>query len=173
MRALTASSRSALISLVAVTTLSSCVLTNGPEPMSFGFRMEGGKIAVAVPLCPSDAVFGAESYVSVDGEGDGDGFRELWSASGPRSPEVGRGVFFVNSDQSFSTVEKPLSTTPPNRFYVDTREGTEGQVKESGSSFVDLRKLKSAELADDEYMTWSGKVMTRKEINAQRRCNKD
>ncbi|WP_406395283.1 hypothetical protein [Streptomyces sp. NBC_00887] len=173
MRALTTSSRSALISLVAVTTLSSCQLADGPVPMEFGYRMEGGEIAVAAPLCPTGRIHGARIEIGVDGEGRGDGFETLWSASGPRSPEVRLGVFFVDSMSSFDTQEQPRSKPLPKVFYVSTRTGSAGKVTEADSGSVDLSRLKSAKLGDDEFLTYGGKVMTRKEINAQRRCKKD
>ncbi|MCX5412563.1 hypothetical protein [Streptomyces sp. NBC_00059] len=127
-------------------------------------------MTVAVPLCPSETVFDAESYISVEGEGDGDGFTRLWRASDPQSPEVAAGVFSVNTGKSFGTIEKPLSVAQPQKFYVAVRHTADAEQSRSG--YVDLSRLKSAELADDEFMTYEGKVMTREEINAQRTCSK-
>ncbi|MCX5412564.1 hypothetical protein [Streptomyces sp. NBC_00059] len=139
-------------------------------PTDFGYRMERGELVVAAPLCPSEKVFGAESYISVDGEGDGDGFTRLWRATDPRSPEAAAGVFTVNTDKSFGTVEKPMSVAQPQKFYVAVRQS--GDADYSRTDYVDLSRLKSAELADDEFVTYEGKVMTREEINAQRTCSK-
>ncbi|MFJ8871305.1 hypothetical protein ACIRD6_36840 [Streptomyces sp. NPDC102473] len=173
MRSLTRRSALALaLSVASVAGLSSCALTNEPVPMDFGYRMEGGELVVAAPLCPAENIYGAVIETAVDGEGRNDGFETLWSASGPRSPQVSRGVFVVDSTRSFTTQEKPRSKPLPKLFYVATRTGSAGEVKEAGSGTVDLGQLKSAELADDEFLTYEGKVMTREEINAQRTCPK-
>ncbi|MFJ8871419.1 hypothetical protein ACIRD6_37440 [Streptomyces sp. NPDC102473] len=127
-------------------------------------------MTVAVPLCPSEAVFGAESYISVEGEGDGGGFTRLWRATDPRSPEVAAGVFSVNTGRSFGTIEKPMAVAQPQKFYVAVRQS--GDVDYSRTDYVDMARLKSAELADDEFLTCKGKVMTRDKINAQRTCPK-
>ncbi|MDF6021110.1 hypothetical protein [Streptomyces sp. JH34] len=162
-----------LLPLGAVAGLSSCVLTNAPVAMDFGYRLEGGDILIAVPLCPAETVHGARIETGVDGEGRGDGFETLWSASGPRSPEVSRGVFFVDGVRSFTTQEEPRSKPLPKVFYVSTRTASAGEVEEAGSGSVDLGGLKSVTLGEDEFLTYRGRIMTREEINAQRTCPGD
>ncbi len=54
---------------------------------------------------------------------------------------------------------------------METRQGGKRETS-TGSGYVDLAELKSVELADDEYVTYKGEVMTRAEINAQLPCNK-
>lgn len=168
MRAVIRRLTAVLITAGALVVLSSC--QQGPQPSSWGFRLEGGAVTVAAPLCPSETVVGAETYISVDGEGDGDGFTRLWRASDPRSSEAVAGVFFVNTGKSFGTIEKPLSVTQPKKFYVAVRYAGDAEFSRSG--YVDLARVKSAELTDDEFLTYEGKVMTREEINAQRTCPK-
>ncbi|MFF3322716.1 hypothetical protein [Streptomyces sp. NPDC002889] len=160
--------RVAMLPLIVLATVSSCALTNGPVPMDFGYRMEGGHLVVVRPSCPSETVLGATVAVSVEGDGRGDGFESLWSASDPTSGEVRGGLFVVGGAGSFKTERKPLPGKLPDEFYVEAWLDEGGQNTDSGS--VDLTKLRSAKLADDEYMTWSGKVMTRDQINAQRKC---
>lgn len=154
----------------AVVSLSSCTVTNGPTPMRFGFRAQGDDIVVAAPLCASESVFGAEIRVGVDGAGDGDGFRTLWQASGPRTEAVRRGVFVVGNTRSFGEerthVEKPL----PGGFYVGLVMGTRDRQTEGDAGWVDVPEMRSAKLGDDEYWTYKQGVMTRAQINAQRTC---
>ncbi|WP_393058164.1 hypothetical protein [Streptomyces sp. LN549] len=138
--------------------------------MHFGFRMEGNDILVAYPICPSEAVFGAQIVVSVDGPGRGDGFETRWRATGPRSDAVRRGVFVVGSGRSFETETKPLTKRLPKAFYVDAILGTRGHEVKGDEGSVDVDKLKSVKLGADEYRTSRGKTMTRAQINAQRTC---
>jgi len=100
-----------------------------------------------------------------------DDFETLWSAREPRTAEARGGVFQVNGPDSFATVTKELSGTLPDEFYVDTRQVRDGK-EVSGSGYVDLAELDSAELRDDEFITHKGKIMTRTEINAQLPCDK-
>ncbi|MFF2534708.1 hypothetical protein [Streptomyces cyaneofuscatus] len=95
----------------------------------------------------------------------------LWSAREPSTAEARSGVFHVNSPSSFTTVTKPLSGTLPNTFYVQSQHLRAGE-ETTKSGYVDLGKLRSAELADGEFLTYKGAVMTRAEINAQLPCNK-
>ncbi|MFI6892646.1 hypothetical protein ACIBM4_00830 [Streptomyces sp. NPDC050256] len=153
-----------------VSSLASCVLTNGPVTMHFGFRMEGDALVVAYPICPSESVYGAKIVVSVGGAGDGDGFETKWSANGPRSGEVRRGLFVAGSDVSFAKETKPLAGRLPDGFYVGLQLGTPGHPVEGNDDWVDLPALRSAKLADDQYWVYRNKPMTRAQINAQRSC---
>lgn len=156
----------------AMTTLSSCQLGEAPTPMHFGFRMEGDDIVVAHPICPSESVSAAKIVVSVDGEGDGDGFETLWNADGPRSEAVRRGVFVVGSARSFGTEKKPLTKRLPKGFYVGvTVLDQEGHEKFEDDDWIDVPTTRAAKPADDQYRTHGGKIMTRDQINAQRRCS--
>ncbi|MFE1365151.1 hypothetical protein ACFW84_13045 [Streptomyces anulatus] len=148
--------------------LSGCALVNGPVETFSGFRMDGSELLVAMPLCSGDSLESADVVVDSD---KGDGFETLWSARGPRTAEARDGVFHVNSPHSFTTVTKQLSGALPGEFFVETRQGGKREyMTESG--YVDLAQLKSVELADDEFVTYKGKVMTQAEINAQLPCNK-
>ncbi|WP_411079094.1 hypothetical protein [Streptomyces sp. cmx-18-6] len=148
--------------------VTSCVLTNGPVITYSGFRMEGAGLLVAMPLCPGETVEGAEIKVAREDEEAG-GFETLWSAREPRTAAVRGGVFQVNSPHGFARVTKELSGALPDEFYVDTRQVRNGEAV-SGSGYVDLTELDSAELRDDEFITHKGEVMTRDEINAQAHC---
>ncbi|MFH8885362.1 hypothetical protein [Streptomyces californicus] len=156
-----------MLSAAAVTGLSGCALTNGPVDTVAGFRMDGADVLVAMPLCSGDRVESA--VVAVDSD-QGDGFETLWSAREPRTDEARGGVFHVNSPRSFTTVTKELSGAPPGEFFVETQQGGKRKAA-TESGYVDLAELKSVELADGEFVTYKGEVMTRAEINAQLPCN--
>ncbi|MGW8995185.1 hypothetical protein ACWGRF_35340 [Streptomyces zhihengii] len=145
--------------------LSACTLT-APDPPDHGFRTEGADLVVAYPICPSEEVHGASIAVSRD-EG---GFETLWRATGPRDAAVRGGEFVVGSDRSFAAEDKGLAGSLPDEFFVETVVTIDGGVETGDDGSVDLRKLRGAEPGPGEYMTWSGEVMTRAEINAQRRC---
>ncbi|CAM5623654.1 hypothetical protein SCALM49S_06544 [Streptomyces californicus] len=141
-------------------------LLNSPIAYA-GFRMTGGDLVVAMPLCSGETVESAKIAVPSKDEEKG-GFETLWSARGPRTAEA-RGGIFQGSAQRRGT--KDLSGALPDEFYVDTRQVRKDRTV-NGSGYVDLAELESVDLADGEFVTHEGKVMTRAEINAQLPCNK-
>ncbi|MFI8963688.1 hypothetical protein ACIGO8_16420 [Streptomyces sp. NPDC053493] len=155
--------------LIAVTVLPSCTV-EAPDPPDFGFRWAGGGLVVAAPLCPSESVDQARVSVPSAADGRGDGFDTLWSAGGPVTDEARGGTFSVGSSTSFRNVEKPLSGALPDEFYVEIRLAEPGRTAEGRDGTVDLTKLKGTRLRDGEFMTWTGKVLTRGQLDAQLRC---
>ncbi|WP_327683707.1 hypothetical protein [Streptomyces sp. NBC_00467] len=135
--------------------------------------MDGGTVTVAYPICPDEAVAGALVSVRVDGDGRGDGFETLWSADGPVSAEAREGVFRVGSPQSFRDEGAKLVGRLPVHFSVETRTVVDGQAQDGYAGVVDLAKARGKRLAEGEYVTWEGKVLTRDQINDQRRCDGD
>ncbi|MEW5542669.1 hypothetical protein AB1339_34110 [Streptomyces cyaneofuscatus] len=156
--------------LPAAMLLASCVLGDAPPEKFSGFRMEGTALLAAMPLCPDETITGAAIVVPRKDE-TVDDFETLWSAREPSTAEARSGVFHVNSPSTFTTVTKPLSGTLPNTFYVQLQHLRAGE-EATKSGYVDLGELRSAELADGEFLTYRGAVMTRAEINAQLPCNK-
>ncbi|MGW2116945.1 hypothetical protein [Streptomyces zhihengii] len=149
--------------------LSACTLT-APDTAEYGFGIRGGDVVIAYPLCPFEAIHGASIAIDTAEESDGDGFETIWGARGPRTDAARLGEFTVGSDRSFAAEGKKLVGDLPDEFYVEPLVLTEGEVGVGMGGTVDLRKVRGAELGPGEYMTWSGEVMTRAEINAQRRC---
>ncbi|MFD7232215.1 hypothetical protein [Streptomyces sp. NPDC059881] len=131
-------------------------------------------MVIAYPRCPSEEVVGATIYVSSEGEGQADGvddfFETKWSARHPASAEVRDGVFFIGSARSFTDLEKPLVGRLPDEFFVDAQVVVDGHAVDARDSPIDLAEVRGAQLADDECLTWEGKVMTRDQIDAQRKC---
>ncbi|MEV7844429.1 hypothetical protein [Streptomyces cyaneofuscatus] len=146
--------------------LSGCVMTNGPVETPSGFRLDGSALVVAMPVCRDETITGSE--IVVRGEG---GFETLWSAREPRTAQAREGVFQVNSPRDFVTVTKELSGSLPKTFYLELVHIRDGE-EATRSGYVDLDKARSAGLADGEFVTHKGEVMTRAEINAQLSCNK-
>ncbi len=155
-----------VLTVAAFSGLSGCVLTNGPVETPSGFRLDGSDLVVAMPVCRDETITGAE--IAIRGES---GFQTIWSARGPRTAEARAGVFRVNSPRDFATVTKELSSPLPDRFYLDLVHIRDGE-ETTRSGHVDLKKARSAELADGEFVTHKGKVLTQAEINAQLSCNK-
>ncbi|MFJ6634225.1 hypothetical protein ACIQMR_22980 [Streptomyces sp. NPDC091376] len=127
-------------------------------------------MVIAYPRCPSESVVGALVSVTAVGKGRGDGFETLWSARGPASAQVREGLFFIGSARSFAEEEKLLAGRLPDEFFVETQVLVDGHAEDGRDSPIDLAEVRSAQLADDEYVTWDGRVMTRGQINAQRKC---
>lgn len=131
-------------------------------------------MVISYPRCPSEELVGATFYVSSEAEGQADGVDDLfetkWSARRPASAEVRDGVFFIGSARSFTDEEKPLAGRLPDEFYVETHVVVDGHPEHGRDSSVDLAEVRAAQLADDEYVTWEGKVVTRDQIDAQRKC---
>lgn len=154
--------------LLAAAGLSACTV-QAPDPPDFGVRMGGGEVVVADPMCPSESLAGALVSVSSDGGGRGDGFETLWSVSGPVSAEARSGVFHIRSARSFRAEEMALVGRLPDSFFVETRLVVDGRTEEGDDGAIDL-EARAAQLAAGEYVTWEGKVLTRDQINAQRKC---
>jgi hypothetical protein len=142
----------------------------GPNPPEFGYkRTASGDIVIAYPLCPGYTVSGAAVYVRADDGGDFD-FKTLWQAVGPTSKTVEAGVFTVGAPGSFQTEKRPLEGDLPNGFHVEVTETSNGRTEHGRDGWIDLKRLTSADLKSDEFMTNKGKVMTRAEISDQLSC---
>jgi len=149
--------------------LSACTYP-GPNPAKFGYRKaQGGGIVVAYPLCPGDTVYGAKISVRVN-ERDFD-FKTLWQAEEPASKRVEAGTFSVGTGESFHMVKRALKGKPPSGFYVEVVEIRDGKQVDGRDGWIDLKRLTSASLKSDEFMTHEGEVMTRHQIDAQLNCH--
>ncbi|MFH8799814.1 hypothetical protein ACH4F6_09515 [Streptomyces sp. NPDC017936] len=155
----------ALVTAFAAIAVTTGCHTQAPDPPDFGYaRSPGGGLVVAYPICPGTTVSGAEIYA------DDDDFTTLWKAGGPRSPDVAQGLFEVGNDVSFGVQTRPLRGELPDGFYVSVSERAAGEEADGRDGWIDLSRLEGARLGKDEFMTYTGKAMTRADVNAQLRC---
>ncbi|MFJ3904053.1 hypothetical protein [Streptomyces sp. NPDC090025] len=162
-----------VLALAGTLLLSACVLGPAPDPPDFGYRMRGDTLVVAAPRCASETVTSALVSVWVGEDGQRDGFDILWSARGLRMEEAREGVFPVagpGAAASYADVDKPLSGELPQEFFVEVQFAGAGSADRDGT--VDLRKLRGARLGEGEFMTWTGAVLTREQIDAQLKCRR-
>ncbi|MGW6967479.1 hypothetical protein ACWGET_25920 [Streptomyces zaomyceticus] len=164
--------KASVAAVFAVFVLAGCVVGPAPRQVDFGFRLDGsGSVVVAYPLCAAHEIAGASIYVDVKGKGeDGNGFTTLWSAKGPTTGEVKRGVFAVGAKSGFRQEPRPLKAPLPDGFYVAVTELVAGKEENGQDHWVTPSRLKGRQLAPGEFLTEKGEVMTRDEINAQAHC---
>ena len=156
----------ALVTALAAIAVTAGCHTQAPNPPDFGYaRSPEGGLVVAYPICPGDTVSGAEIYA------DDDDFTTLWKAHGARSAEAAQGLFEVGSDAGFAEEEQPLRGALPDGFYVTVFEKADGKEADGRDGWIDLSRLKGARLGKGEFMTYTGKVMTRADVNAQLSCS--
>ncbi|MDT7847000.1 hypothetical protein [Streptomyces justiciae] len=160
----------AVVGVVGAVLMSACTYP-GPNPAEFGYkRAADGDIVIAYPLCPGHAVAGAAIYVRADDDGGDFDFKTLWQADRPVAKSVEAGVFTVGAPESFQTEKRRLQGDLPNGFYVEVTETFQGSTADGRDGWIDLKRLASADLKVDEFMTNKGKVMTRAEISDQLGC---
>ncbi|MGW7425661.1 WD40 repeat domain-containing protein [Streptomyces sp. NPDC054813] len=126
-------------------------------------RIDGSRISVKMPTCPTDTVGTVEVY-------DSDSEKLLWRASGPKTPEGKRGVVTLwNADDflkaSSGTQPKAL---PANLDISVTFAGTE----DGTGDVFNVHKVQAAHVADGQYWTRSG-ARTAAQIDAQLGCRWD
>lgn len=159
----------AVVGVVGALVISACTYP-GPDPAEFGYKKRAdGDIVIAYPLCPGHSVFGVAVYVRDDDEGNID-FKTLWQADRPASKSVEAGEFTVGAPGSFQTGKRRLKGDLPNGFYVEVTETFQGSKADGRDGWIDLKRLTSAELKSDEFMTHDGEVRTRAQISDQLGC---
>ncbi|MFI6939463.1 hypothetical protein ACIBI4_09340 [Streptomyces sp. NPDC050418] len=140
------------------------------ERIDFGYRLKGdGTIEVAYPVCPDSEVLSAEIIKMTKAEGKLT-YTSLWKADRPSSKRAADGVFTIGGRQSFEREVTMLREDIPQSFYLHVREGGGPESGREREASVSLDLLKSRKLEAGEFMTSSGKVMGRREINEQVAC---
>ncbi|MEV0782725.1 hypothetical protein AB0I52_07010 [Streptomyces sp. NPDC050423] len=125
---------------------------------------------IAYPICPAGKVSGAKITVLKVHKGKGS-FETLWSAKDSTSSEVAQGVFTVGTSDSFRLKGKPLTKKLPEGFYVEVAEITrQGKYDLSRDSWIDQSVRPSSPLKAGEYLTSDGKIVSRKWVNDQVKC---
>ncbi|MET9906311.1 hypothetical protein ABZZ74_05755 [Streptomyces sp. NPDC006476] len=125
-----------------------------------GMRIDGSRVSVKAPTCPTDRVGTAEVY-------DSDSEKLLWRARVPRTEEGRRGSFTLWSADDFL---KPGAQKQPGKLprYLDVSVTYAGGDDGTGDVF-DLRKVRAAHLTAGQYWTTGG-PRTAAQIDAQFSC---
>ncbi|MFF5639620.1 hypothetical protein [Streptomyces sp. NPDC012825] len=125
-----------------------------------GVRIEGARVTVKAPTCPTDTVARVEVF-------DGESTKPLWQAREPRTSEGRSGAVTLWADDEFL---KPGPGAQPEKLprsldvlftYAGTGDGT-GDV-------VDVAQVVSAEIPEGWYWTKDG-PKTAQEIDKQLKC---
>lgn len=126
---------------------------------------------IAYPICPVSKVSRAKAYVHVE-HGEKVSSRTLWSAEGANSKKVEQGLFTVGSPDGFRREERPLMNKLPGGFYVNVKEvKRDGYRESSRGDWIDQSVRPSSPLKPGEYVTSGGKIVSRKWVNDQMRCD--
>jgi len=137
-----------------------CSVSDPATTILVGMRIDGSRVSIKAPTCPTDEVAMVEVY-------DSDSEMLLWRANGPKTAEGKRGaVTLWKSDYFLKTdLKKQPATLPANLdvsvTYVGSGDGT-GDV-------FDVRKAKTVRLPKGQYWTSDG-ARTATQIDAQLNC---
>ncbi|PTM92385.1 hypothetical protein C7821_109206 [Streptomyces sp. VMFN-G11Ma] len=157
--------------LPVVLTLSACTRTPS-DPPDVGYRQSSsGSVTVAYPLCPGQTVDGAAIVVRANRNSFD--YKSLWKADRPADEEAARGLFTVGKSSSFTTQRQRLTGPLPQNFVITVRVLQDGRRTDSVDGVIDLKKLSSSALRAGEFMTYTGKVMNRGQIDAQLKCDRE
>jgi hypothetical protein len=157
--------------LPVVLTLSACTRTPS-NPPDVGYRQSSsGSVTIAYPLCPGQTVDGAAIVVRANRNSFD--YKSLWKADSPADDEAARGLFTVGEPSSFTTQRQRLTRPLPQNFVITVRVLRDGRRTNSVDGVINLRKLSSSDLGPGEYMTYTGKVMNRDQIDAQLKCDRE
>ncbi|MGW4907736.1 hypothetical protein [Streptomyces sp. NPDC004270] len=126
-----------------------------------GIRIDGSRISVKMPTCPTDRVGTVEVY-------DSDSEKLLWRASGPRTPAGKRGVVTLwNADDFLKASSGTQPETLPANLDISVTFAGSGDG--TGDVF-NVRKVKAAHVPDGQYWTRGG-ARTTAQIDAQLGCH--
>ncbi|MFI5817009.1 MULTISPECIES: hypothetical protein [unclassified Streptomyces] len=126
-----------------------------------GMRIDGSRISVKMPTCPTDKVGTVEVY-------DSDSEKLLWQASGPKTQEGKRGAVTLWKADDFLKAEPGThpKTLPANLDVSVTFAG----VDDGTGDVFNVRKVKAAHVPDGQYWTRDGS-RTASQIDAQFKCH--
>ncbi|MEV7323902.1 hypothetical protein [Streptomyces sp. NPDC093970] len=126
-----------------------------------GIRIDGSRISVKMPTCPTDKVDMVEVY-------DSDSEKLLWRASGPKTPEAKQGVVSLWNTEDFL---KASSGKQPNPLPTNLDVSVTFAGSEDGTGDVfNVRKVKAAHVSDGQYWTREGAEKAT-QIDAQIKCH--
>lgn len=126
-----------------------------------GIRIDGPRISVKAPTCPTDKVGTVEVY-------DSDSEKLLWRANHPTTPEGEQGavVLWKADDFREANPETPPKTLPTNLDVSVTYAGGE----DGTGDVFNVRKVQAAHVPTGQYWTHDG-TKTAAQIDAQLKCH--
>jgi hypothetical protein len=126
-----------------------------------GIRIDGSRVSVKMPTCPTDEV----GMVEVD---DSDSEKLLWRASSPKTSEGKRGVITLwNADDFLKTSSGAHPKTLPANLDISV---TFAGVEDGTGDVFNVREVKTAHVPDGQYWTRDGS-RTAARIDAQLNCH--
>jgi len=125
----------------------------------FGIRVDGSRISVKAPTCPTDEVTMVEVY-------DSGSERLLWRAHGPKTPEGIRGSLTLWKADDF---QKAAPRTPPAHLPANLDVSVTYTDGDGTGDAFDLRKVRAAHVPEGRYWTYDG-PKTAAQLDAQLRC---
>ncbi|MCZ0983100.1 hypothetical protein O1L60_40250 [Streptomyces diastatochromogenes] len=132
----------------------------GSVSLAVGLRIDGARVSVKVPACPTEAVDKVEVF-------DGEREKPLWEARAPKSPQGKRGALTLWAADEY---EHPgpggqPALLPKSLDVAVTGAGGEG----GGGGNFDTAVVMAAKLPDGHYWTSKG-PMTAEAIDGQLTC---
>ncbi|MFI5800414.1 hypothetical protein [Streptomyces sp. NPDC051677] len=155
-------------SLLGVAVLgAACVWVYGVYSMSdpattilAGMRIDGTRVSVKAPTCPTDKVGTVEVY-------DSDSEKLLWRANSPKTPEAKQGAITLWKADDFL---KAGSEAPPKELPTTLDVSvTYAGVDDGTGDVFDIRKVKAAHIPKGQFWTRDG-FRTAAQIDAQLQC---
>lgn len=126
-----------------------------------GIRIDGSRVLVKMPTCPTDKVGRVEVY-------DSDSEKRLWRASSPKTSEGKRGVITLwNADDFLKTSSGTQPKTLPANLDVSV---TFAGVEDGTGDVFNVRKVQATHVPDGLYWTRDGS-RTAGQIDAQLNCH--
>ncbi|MFJ8665985.1 hypothetical protein [Streptomyces sp. NPDC093600] len=131
-----------------------------PRPLLVGMRIDGSRVSIKAPTCPTEAVGKVEVF-------DGTSEKPLWEARDPKSAEGKRGALTLWAGEEFahSTPGRQPATLPKDLDVLITDAGTE----DGSGGLFDTSVIKAAQLPAGQYWTADG-PMTAEAIDRQLSC---
>ncbi|POX50882.1 hypothetical protein [Streptomyces sp. Ru72] len=150
----------ALLSAVGVRVYGVRNMSDPQTPLLVGIRVDGSRISVKAPTCPTDKVGTVEVY-------DSDSDKLLWRASGPKTPEDEQGAVTLWKADDFSKAgpKAQPKTLPTNLDISVTYTGT----KDGAGDTFNVPRVESAHIPEEQYWTYDG-PKTAAQLDAQLKC---
>ncbi|WP_067030852.1 hypothetical protein [Streptomyces dysideae] len=136
-------------------------MSDPADTLDIGIRIDGSRISVKAPVCPTDLVERVEVF-------DGRSEEPLWQATGPKTPEARRGTITLWQKADF------LSSKPeagPRRLPKELDVSIEYAGVDDGTGNVfSVSEVAAAHVPEGQYWTDHG-PMTAQDIDDQLKCS--